>query len=331
MARYLYGGTAADVTTTQAGRLVTGATLTVWDSQSGGTQITDLQDATGAATTVVKSDAYGRILFYGPDADTRSFWLESNVGGRVLVRPAASIMPANDSVDTVHLKNGSVTSAKIADGTIVDADISASAAIARSKIAGLPTTSTDNTVPRFDGTTGALQNSGVTIDDSGFLRAPGGVRATPTTGDANLSAYSPDATAGVYLSSPAGTWRAVHFTTDVAGDHQYRFIVGVTNESESGGHAGSNFYISRWGDGWTNLGLPVKINRATGKVTLGDVGSTAGLEFGSSGPRIMSGTGSPESVVTAPVGSLWLRTDGGASTTLYVKQTGTGNTGWAAK
>ena len=311
MARYLYGGTAADVTTTQAGQLVTGATLTVWDSQSGGTQITDLQDASGAATTVVKSDDYGRILFYGPDADTRSFWLESNVGGRVLVRPAASIMPADGSISNVH--------------------VNAAAAIARSKISGLPTTSTDNTVPRFDGTTGALQNSGVTIDDSGFLRAPGGVRATPTTGDANLSAYSPDATAGVYLSSPAGTWRAVHFTTDVAGDHQYRFIVGVTNEPESGGHAGSNFYISRWGDGWTNLGLPVKINRATGKVTLGDVGSTAGLEFGSSGPRIMSGTGSPESVVTAPVGSLWLRTDGGASTTLYVKQTGTGNTGWAAK
>jgi len=43
-----------------------------------------------------------------------------------------------------------------------------------------------------------------------------------------------------------------------------------------------------------------------------------------------SGTGSPESSVTAPVGSIYTRTDGGASTTLYVKETGTGNTGWAA-
>lgn len=107
MARYLYGGTAADVTTTQAGQLVTGATLTVWDSQTGGTQITDLQDATGAAATVVTSDAYGRVLFYGPDNDTRSFWLESNVGGRVLVRPAASITPAANSVDTGPLYGGS--------------------------------------------------------------------------------------------------------------------------------------------------------------------------------------------------------------------------------
>jgi hypothetical protein len=44
-----------------------------------------------------------------------------------------------------------------------------------------------------------------------------------------------------------------------------------------------------------------------------------------------SGTGSPEGVKTAPVGSLYSRTDGGASTTLYVKQSGAGNTGWVAK
>ncbi|WP_370372977.1 hypothetical protein [Henriciella pelagia] len=44
-----------------------------------------------------------------------------------------------------------------------------------------------------------------------------------------------------------------------------------------------------------------------------------------------SGSGSPESAVTAPVGSLYSRTDGGASTTLYVKESGSGNTGWVAK
>ena len=44
-----------------------------------------------------------------------------------------------------------------------------------------------------------------------------------------------------------------------------------------------------------------------------------------------SGAGSPEAAVTAPVGSMYTRTDGGASTTLYVKESGTGNTGWVAK
>lgn len=43
-----------------------------------------------------------------------------------------------------------------------------------------------------------------------------------------------------------------------------------------------------------------------------------------------AGTGSPEGVVTAPVGSLFTRTDGGSGSTLYVKESGTGNTGWTA-
>lgn len=47
---------------------------------------------------------------------------------------------------------------------------------------------------------------------------------------------------------------------------------------------------------------------------------------------LITGTGSPASVVSAPVGSIYLRTDGGASTTLYVKESGgSGNTGWTAK
>lgn len=43
------------------------------------------------------------------------------------------------------------------------------------------------------------------------------------------------------------------------------------------------------------------------------------------------GAGTPEGVVTAPVGTLYLRTDGGAATTLYVKETGAGAVGWVAK
>ncbi len=43
------------------------------------------------------------------------------------------------------------------------------------------------------------------------------------------------------------------------------------------------------------------------------------------------GAGSPEGVVTAPIGSLYSNTSGGASTTLYVKTSGAGNTGWTAK
>lgn len=46
---------------------------------------------------------------------------------------------------------------------------------------------------------------------------------------------------------------------------------------------------------------------------------------------VLRGNGSPASVVTAPVGTLYLRADGGTGTTLYVKESGTGTSGWVAK
>ena len=47
---------------------------------------------------------------------------------------------------------------------------------------------------------------------------------------------------------------------------------------------------------------------------------------------IQTGSGSPNSVVTGNPGDLYLNTAGGASTTLYVKESGTGtNTGWVGK
>ena len=50
-----------------------------------------------------------------------------------------------------------------------------------------------------------------------------------------------------------------------------------------------------------------------------------------SGPAIYQGSGSPEGSVTAAVGSTYMRSDGGAGTSFYVKESGTGNTGWVAK
>jgi hypothetical protein len=49
------------------------------------------------------------------------------------------------------------------------------------------------------------------------------------------------------------------------------------------------------------------------------------------GVKIITGNGVPEGSGTAPIGSMYLRKDGGAGSTLYIKESGTGNTGWAAK
>ena len=165
-----------------------------------------------------------------------------------------------------------------------------------------PGSSVDNTVARYDGTGGALQGSGVTIDDSGFVAADRLTLDRASGAEADL------------FFSKAGSFRWKLYRDEA---------------TESGSNAGSDFRIARRADDGSALSYVLTLWRGSGKVTLGDVGATAGLEFGSSGPRIMAGTGSPESVVTAPVGSLWLRTD--SSTALYVKQTGTGNTGWIAK
>lgn len=55
-----------------------------------------------------------------------------------------------------------------------------------------------------------------------------------------------------------------------------------------------------------------------------------GVYLNSDNSRLISwGTGAP--AVAAAVGSIYLRLDGGASTTLYVKESGTGTTGWVAK
>ena len=70
----------------------------------------------------------------------------------------------------------------------------------------------------------------------------------------------------------------------------------------------------------------------SGIATVGGTLEVSGsVTLGVGGPSWTDGTGSPESSVTAPVGSLYSRTDGGAGTTLYVKESGTGNTGWVGK
>lgn len=74
--------------------------------------------------------------------------------------------------------------------------------------------------------------------------------------------------------------------------------------------------------------------RAGSAIPVAGVFSAAGFHPGAAtaaSPVITSGAGSPEGVVTASVGSFYLRTNGGAGTSVYVKESGAGNTGWVGK
>lgn len=75
---------------------------------------------------------------------------------------------------------------------------------------------------------------------------------------------------------------------------------------------------------YSDNGSTVKwaIDGATGIITFGVPNTSV--------PSIRTGTGTPESAVSAQVGSLFLRSDGSADTAVYRKESGTGNTGWVA-
>jgi hypothetical protein len=55
-----------------------------------------------------------------------------------------------------------------------------------------------------------------------------------------------------------------------------------------------------------------------------------GFNGGTFGAQLFTGSGTPEGVVTARTGSMYLNSAGGDSTTVYYKESGVGNTGWVA-
>lgn len=193
-------------------------------------------------------------------------------------------MLGDDSVETIALKDGAVTSAKIADGTIVDADINASAAISRSKISGLPTSSVDNTLPKFDSTAGALQASGVVVDDNDRLRVASGSSGGLEIGSSGVLNMS--GTGGPSgISAPVGsTWRQ----TDA--NATYGSLAGLLwNKVGTGTAEGTDWlvdYEGRWVTytaTWTNVSMSSTTARYTrrGKfVTFSCVGTLSSAPSG---------------------------------------------------
>jgi hypothetical protein len=110
-----------------------------------------------------------------------------------------------------------------------------------------------------------------------------------------------------------------------------RWIVAKGSGAESGSNAGSDFGIYRYDDSGAQLGTPLSIIRSTGENRIGE--TTAGtahlrLDRSAGNVGIITGTGSPEGVVTAPVGSMYTDTDATNGAIRWIKATGSGNTGW---
>jgi hypothetical protein len=143
------------------------------------------------------------------------------------------------------------------------------------------------------------------------------------------------------LNGTAGPWM---LQGDRSGTTFLRGNNGIFFHTTSSGQALAGYlwpsggwsFMDEWNDGLRtidpgtgNIIVGGKVRAGSGVVTDTTVNATNGFLIATI--KIVTGSGSPESAITAPVGSVYLRTDGGSSTTIYVKESGSGNTGWVGK
>lgn len=96
--RHFFGYGASDFAMAPVGTslvLVPGATGSVWDSVTGGTQITDLTDVNSSPITSLTADENAQVAFYGPDG-VSSLYVDFGFGIRFLMT-ATDLGPLLDS------------------------------------------------------------------------------------------------------------------------------------------------------------------------------------------------------------------------------------------
>lgn len=151
------------------------------------------------------------------------------------------------------------------------------------------------------------------VDDDTFL---GLGKASSTAGGALFQGFSEGGNAAIRLEGR----RETVSTSDTGGG------VIVFDAYKSNGTTGSTTLADNENLFSARNGTSAKeVTKGNGdKILQGTMIQLGGIKW-------VVGSGSPESAVTAPVGSFYSRTDGGAGTSWYVKESGTGNTGWVAK
>lgn len=98
MARYLYGGGGDGDIIQPNGTPYINTSANVYNARSGGTQITDLQNFSGATIAAVTTDTYGQAIFYGPDNYIGALWLDFGSGVRWALSPKAVDLAATRAI-----------------------------------------------------------------------------------------------------------------------------------------------------------------------------------------------------------------------------------------
>jgi hypothetical protein len=170
-----------------------------------------------------------------------------------------------DSVDNTFLANMAAATVKgRASGAGTGDPVDLTEAQLKA-ILSFPTSTTDNTVPRFDGTTGNLQTSGLTIDDSDFLDGVAGIGVGGATADATnrLSANTP----AVLFNRETDNIQ-VKLNKQATGDTaSFLFQTGFSGRAEIGTVGDDNFVFKTSPDG-SVFTTGIQIAAADGIVTI---------------------------------------------------------------
>lgn len=174
---------------------------------------------------------------------------------------------------------------------------------------------TANGIPYASATTTLTSSTAMTYDGTNWL-----------LGALNTGNNYQVTTGGVYSSqsvSPSLMRSAAMVTNNNSGLIGWDFtaidVVNKTALPSTGSVIGTMFSMNA---------NTLDVSVPSGNLVIGT--SSKGIDF-SGGVLWRTGTGSPENVVTASVGSMYTNVAGGAGTTLYVKESGSGSTGWIAK
>lgn len=308
-----------------AGNILSGGTVTFYTTGTTTLLATysDISQATQNANPItIDSDGRLPVEVFGSgtysirvaDSNGTTIWTENDIA------PAGEALYHTDGTEKVLATS---TGGRV-DGTVFDVNNSgattAANARARNSVGGIAMqvdstlaggriAQTDSTGANEDAWITMVRDDGVTLYHNNTAKLATGTNGIDVTGTV------------IEVDSAADSdtiLRAINTIGGIVCYVQATTGTGIIRQTDSSGVV-EDTWIAMTRDGAVTL-----YNNNTARLATNTSGITLNGAI-----TWTSGTGSPEGVVTAGVGSLYSRTDGGAGTTLYVKESGVGNTGWA--
>jgi hypothetical protein len=273
-------------------------------------KVTSMVEEAIAGRRVINSwvgDSHTLTVVEGASSESRAAILTLTDTGTALGGAATVICPANSKIFVVQNSCGQAATLKTSAGTGISVPNGSTAVlVCDGTNVVIPSPTLENVLDAGNSTSGKdiVVSAGDDITFSDTSRAIFG-------GGSDLQIYH-DATSNNSIIQETGSGSLLLKAIDI----------------EMGTVSGANNFVMDV-DGAIDLkhgsGALAVSTSATGI----DLPAGKAVKIGT--PSIYSGSGTPENSQTAVVGSLYMRSDGGENTSLYVKESGSGNTGWVAK